>query len=49
MHLGLVMECDYRERVLEEALMRFYLMDMAENLLDGIWLAERHLLPVAAA
>ena len=45
MHLGLVMECDYRygstqEEAFEEA---FALMETAETgELDGVWLAERH-------
>ncbi len=45
MHLGLVMECDYRygttqEEAFEEA---FDLMETAEtDRLDGVWLAERH-------
>ena len=45
MHLGLVMECDYRygttqEEAFEEA---FDLMETAEtDGLDGVWLAERH-------
>ena len=45
MHLGLVMECDYRygttqEEAFEEA---FALMGTAETGgLDGVWLAERH-------
>jgi alkanesulfonate monooxygenase SsuD/methylene tetrahydromethanopterin reductase-like flavin-dependent oxidoreductase (luciferase family) len=44
-HLGLVMECDYRygttqEEAFEEA---FALMETAETGgLDGVWLAERH-------
>jgi alkanesulfonate monooxygenase SsuD/methylene tetrahydromethanopterin reductase-like flavin-dependent oxidoreductase (luciferase family) len=45
MHIGLVMECDYRigatqEEAFAEA---FQMVDMAEELgLDGLWLAERH-------
>ncbi len=45
MHLGLVMECDYREGATQEEAFDEVstLMDMAETLgLDGIWLAERH-------
>src|SRR5215510_9688622 len=45
MHIGLVMECDYREgRTQEEAFAEA--MDIAEIAetegLDGVWLAERH-------
>ena len=45
MHVGLVMECDYRqgrtqEEAFDEALM---IADTADELgLDGVWLAERH-------
>ena len=45
MHVGLVMECDYRpgrtqEEAFEEA---FSIAEMADELgLDGVWLAERH-------
>ena len=45
MHVGLVMECDYRpgrteEEAFEEA---FSIAEMADDLgLDGVWLAERH-------
>jgi alkanesulfonate monooxygenase SsuD/methylene tetrahydromethanopterin reductase-like flavin-dependent oxidoreductase (luciferase family) len=45
MHVGLVMECDYRDgRTLEEAFAEaFSIADIAENYgLDGVWLAERH-------
>ena len=45
MHVGLVMECDYRPgRTSEEAFDEaFELADIADNLgLDGVWLAERH-------
>jgi alkanesulfonate monooxygenase SsuD/methylene tetrahydromethanopterin reductase-like flavin-dependent oxidoreductase (luciferase family) len=45
MHLGLVMECDYREGATQEEAFEeaFQMADAAEELgLDGIWLAERH-------
>ena len=45
MHLGLIMECDYRETGTQEDAFReaFSLVDEAEeNGLDGVWLAERH-------
>ena len=45
MHVGLVMECDYREgRTQEEAFAEaFSIADLAEEGgLDGVWLAERH-------
>jgi alkanesulfonate monooxygenase SsuD/methylene tetrahydromethanopterin reductase-like flavin-dependent oxidoreductase (luciferase family) len=45
MHLGLVMECDYREgRTQEEAFEEaFQIVEAAEGLgCDGVWLAERH-------
>jgi alkanesulfonate monooxygenase SsuD/methylene tetrahydromethanopterin reductase-like flavin-dependent oxidoreductase (luciferase family) len=45
MHLGIVMECDYRDgRTQEEAFEEvFALMETAETGgLDGVWLAERH-------
>lgn len=45
MHVGLVMECDYREgRTQEEAFSEaFSIADIAETHgLDGVWLAERH-------
>jgi alkanesulfonate monooxygenase SsuD/methylene tetrahydromethanopterin reductase-like flavin-dependent oxidoreductase (luciferase family) len=45
MHVGLVMECDYREgRTQEEAFAEaFSIAEIAENDgLDGVWLAERH-------
>src|SRR5215475_9666025 len=45
MHVGLVMECDYREgRTQEEAFAEaISIADMAEaEGLDGVWLAERH-------
>ena len=45
MHVGLVMECDYREgRTQEEAFAEaFSIAELAEETgLDGVWLAERH-------
>src|SRR5437016_3586187 len=45
MHVGLVMECDYREgRTQEEAFAEaLSIVDLAEEAgLDGVWLAERH-------
>jgi alkanesulfonate monooxygenase SsuD/methylene tetrahydromethanopterin reductase-like flavin-dependent oxidoreductase (luciferase family) len=45
MHLGLVMECDYREGTTQEEAFEeaFQMAEAAEELgLDGIWLAERH-------
>lgn len=45
MHLGLVMECDYREGTTQEEAFEeaFALMETAETGgLDGVWLAERH-------
>ncbi|MBM3941678.1 MAG: LLM class flavin-dependent oxidoreductase [SAR202 cluster bacterium] len=45
MHVGLVMECDYRSGVTQEEAFTeaFQIVDMAEELgLDGLWLAERH-------
>ncbi len=45
MHIGLVMECDYRAgRTQEEAFSEaFSIVDLAEEHgLDGVWLAERH-------
>ena len=45
MHLGLIMECDYRESGTQEDAFQeaFSLVDaMEENGLDGVWLAERH-------
>lgn len=45
MHVGLVMECDYRDgRTQEEAFDEaFSIVDIAEDLgLDAVWLAERH-------
>src|SRR5437016_11597926 len=45
MHVGLVMECDYREgRTQEEAFAEaLSIADLAEEAgLDGVWLAERH-------
>ena len=45
MHVGLVMECDYRDgRTQEEAFTEaFSIVDIAEERgLDGVWLAERH-------
>jgi len=45
MHIGSVMECDYREGLTQEEAFEevFILAEMAETLgLDGIWLAERH-------
>src|SRR5262245_65774586 len=45
MHLGLVMECDYREGATQEEAFdeAFRMVETAETLgLDGVWLAERH-------
>lgn len=45
MHVGLVMECDYRHGTTQEEAFEevFSLMDAAETGgLDGVWLAERH-------
>jgi alkanesulfonate monooxygenase SsuD/methylene tetrahydromethanopterin reductase-like flavin-dependent oxidoreductase (luciferase family) len=45
MHLGLVMECDYREGTTQEDAFEeaFALLETAETGgLDGVWLAERH-------
>src|SRR5215468_2471996 len=45
MHVGLVMECDYRDgRTQEEAFAEaFSIVDIAEEHgIDGVWLAERH-------
>ena len=45
MHLGLIMECDYRESGSQEDAFQeaFKIVDQAENSgLDGVWLAERH-------
>jgi alkanesulfonate monooxygenase SsuD/methylene tetrahydromethanopterin reductase-like flavin-dependent oxidoreductase (luciferase family) len=45
MHVGLVMECDYRQgRTQEEAFQEaFTIADMAEDCgIDGVWFAERH-------
>lgn len=45
MHLGLIMECDYRESGTQEDAFReaFSVVDAAEeDGLDGVWLAERH-------
>jgi alkanesulfonate monooxygenase SsuD/methylene tetrahydromethanopterin reductase-like flavin-dependent oxidoreductase (luciferase family) len=45
MHLGLVMECDYREGATQEEAFdeAFQMVETAEALgLDGVWLAERH-------
>jgi len=45
MHVGLVMECDYREgRTQEEAFAEaMSIAEIAETQgLDGVWLAERH-------
>ncbi|HLF05311.1 MAG TPA: LLM class flavin-dependent oxidoreductase [Dehalococcoidia bacterium] len=45
MHIGLVMECDYRSGATQEEAFAeaFQMVDMAEELgLDGLWLAERH-------
>ena len=45
MHVGLVMECDYRQgRTQEEAFEEaFSIAEIADDLgLDGVWLAERH-------
>lgn len=52
MHVGLTMECDYREgRTQEEAFAEaFQTAQMAEALgLDGVWLAERHFAPPGSA
>jgi alkanesulfonate monooxygenase SsuD/methylene tetrahydromethanopterin reductase-like flavin-dependent oxidoreductase (luciferase family) len=45
MHLGLVMECDYRQGTTEADAFEevFTLVDTAESCgIDGVWLAERH-------
>ena len=45
MHLGMIMECDYREGDTQEEAFQeaFSLVDLAEDTgLDGVWLAERH-------
>ncbi len=45
MHIGLVLECDYRTGATQEEAFTeaFEMVDMAEELgLDGLWLAERH-------
>ena len=45
MHLGITMECDYRDSSTQEEAFSeaFEQMQLAEDLgLDGIWLAERH-------
>jgi alkanesulfonate monooxygenase SsuD/methylene tetrahydromethanopterin reductase-like flavin-dependent oxidoreductase (luciferase family) len=45
MHIGLVMECDYRDgRTQEEAFAEaFSIVEIAEDYgIDGVWLAERH-------
>jgi alkanesulfonate monooxygenase SsuD/methylene tetrahydromethanopterin reductase-like flavin-dependent oxidoreductase (luciferase family) len=45
MHVGLVMECDYREGATQEQAFdeAFQMVETAETLgLDGVWLAERH-------
>jgi alkanesulfonate monooxygenase SsuD/methylene tetrahydromethanopterin reductase-like flavin-dependent oxidoreductase (luciferase family) len=45
MHVGLVMECDYREGATQEQAFdeAFQMVETAEALgLDGVWLAERH-------
>ena len=45
MHVGLVMECDYREGVTQEEAFdeAFTQMEVAESGgFDGVWLAERH-------
>ena len=45
MHLGLVMECDYREEASQEEAFQETLaqVEAAESLgLDGVWLAGRH-------
>ena len=45
MHLGLVMECDYREGATQEEAFdeAFRMAEEAEAMgLDGVWLAERH-------
>ena len=46
MHLGIIMECDYRQGGTQEDAFReaFSLVNLAEETgLDGVWLAERHL------
>ena len=48
MHLGLIMECDYRETGTQEDAFKeaFSVVEEAEeNGLDGVWLAERHFAP----
>ena len=45
MHLGTIMECDYRQGATQEEAFQeaFSLVDLAEQTgLDGVWLAERH-------
>ena len=45
MHLGLVMECDYRQGATQEEAFdeAFQMAEVGEELgLDGVWLAERH-------
>jgi alkanesulfonate monooxygenase SsuD/methylene tetrahydromethanopterin reductase-like flavin-dependent oxidoreductase (luciferase family) len=45
MHLGLIMECDYREGTTQEEAFEeaFAQVELAETYgLDGVWLAERH-------
>ena len=45
MHVGLVMECDYRMGVTQEEAFdeAFAMADVADEFgLDGVWLAERH-------
>lgn len=45
MHLGMIMECDYRESGTQEDAFQeaFRVVDQAESSgLDGVWLAERH-------
>jgi alkanesulfonate monooxygenase SsuD/methylene tetrahydromethanopterin reductase-like flavin-dependent oxidoreductase (luciferase family) len=44
-HIGLVLECDYRAGATQEEAFAeaFQMVDMAEDMgLDGLWLAERH-------
>ena len=45
MHLGMIMECDYRQGGTQEEAFQeaFSLVQLAEETgLDGVWLAERH-------
>lgn len=52
MHIGLMMECDYRERQTQQEAFdeAFETMEMVEALgFDGVWLAERHFSPPGGA